>query len=229
MQNFFEKLPQSEITNIYKKNVFERCQITIEGQTNEVLRVSLVATEVERFGKLYILPQDVYEFRDKLCAFSFRIGTRVFFFKAKILQDGRGFYVQTNAIDMLELRRRRHVRFEIPDDFPYECYVITSMNRNAKVEAKLLNFSESGVKMIVMADLVLFQKGGNVIISLKVGKRALFLVAGVIRFVSRKPKENPELGVEFINLTEIKKSRVLNVCEDLTRLIVQANRKQRRS
>lgn len=228
MQNFFEKLPQSEIVNIYKKNVFEKCQITIDGQTNEVLRVNLTSTEVEKFGKLYILPLEAYEFRDKVCAFSFRIGTQVYFFKAKILQDGKGFYVSTNSFELLELRRRRHVRFEIPEDFPYECFVITSMNRNAKVEARLLNFSESGVKMIVMADLVLFQKGGNVIISLKVGKRAMFLVGGVIRFVSRKPKENPELGVEFTNLTDIKQSRILNVCEDLTRLIVQANKKQKR-
>lgn len=228
MNNFFEKLPKSEVENIYKKNIFQKCQITIDGRTNEIVRVELTASEVEHFGKLYILPQEVYELKDKVCAFSFRVGTRVFFFKSKILQDGKGFYVPVNNLDMLELRRRRHVRFEVPENFQHECYVITSLNRNARVEAKLINFSESGAKMIVMADLVLFQKGSGVIISLKVGKRAVFLVGSVIRFVSRKPKENPELGIEFVNLTDIKKSRILNVCEDLTRLIVQANRKQRR-
>ncbi len=227
MQNFFEKLPKSEIESIFKKNIFDKVQITIDGKVNEVVRVNLTSSEVEKFGKLYILPLEVYELRDKMCAFSFRIGTRVFFFKAKILMDGKGFYVNAN-LEMLELRRRRHVRFEVPDNFTHEVYVITSLNKNARVEAKLLNFSESGAKMQVMADLVLFQRGSGVILSLKVGKRAVFLVGSVIRFVSRKPKENPELGIEFVNLTEIKKSRILNVCEDLTRLIVQANRKQRR-
>lgn len=228
MNNFFERLPKSEVESIYKKNTFEKCQVTIDGRANDILRIDLTSSEVEKFGKLYILPKEVYELKDKICAFSFRIGTRVFFFKAKILQDGKGFYVATNSLDLLELRRRRHVRFEVPENFSHECYVITSLNRSARVEAKLLNFSESGAKMVVMADLVLFQKGSGVIISLKVGKRAVFLVGSVIRFVSRKPKENPELGIEFVNLTEIKKSRILNVCEDLTRLIVQANRKQRR-
>jgi hypothetical protein len=228
MQNFFERLPKSEIENIYRKNVFDKCQITIDGETTTTIPVNLTSSEVEAFGKLYILPLEVYEFKDKLCAFSFRFGTRVFFFKAQILQDGKGFYVKSNEIEMLELRRRRHVRFEIPENFQYECHVITSLNKNARVEGRLINFSESGIKLSVAADLVLFQKGSSVIISLKVGKRAGFLVAGVIQFVSRKPKENPELGMEFVNLTEIKKSRVLNVCEDLTRLIVQANRKQKR-
>lgn len=227
MNNFFEKLPKSEIEVIFKKNIFEKCQITIDGRTNDIVPVNLTSSEVERFAKLYILPLEVHELKDKLCAFSFRVGTRVFFFKAKILQDGKGFYVATNNLEMLELRRRRHVRFEVPDNFPHECHVVTSLNRNARVEAKLINFSESGAKMTVAADLVLFQKGSGVIISLKVGKRAVFLVGSVIRFVSRKPKESPELGVEFVNLTEIKKSRILNVCEDLTRLIVQANRKRR--
>lgn len=228
MQNFFEKLPKSEAENIYKKNVFEKCQITIDGRTNDIVPVNMISSEVEKFGKLYVLPLEVIELKDKMCAFSFRIGTRVFFFKAKMLMDGKGFYVATSGLEMLELRRRRHVRFEVPDSFPHECYVITSLNKNARVEARLLNFSESGAKMVVTADLVLFQKGSGVIISMKVGKRAVFLVGSVIRFVSRKPKENPELGVEFVNLTEIKKSRILNVCEDLTRLIVQANRKQRK-
>lgn len=227
MQNFFEKLPKSEIESILKKNIFDKCQITVDGKTNEVIQVNLTASEVEKFGKLYILPLAVYELKDKLCAFSFRIGTRVFFFKAKVLMDGKGFYV-TTKMEMLELRRRRHVRFEVPHDFPHEVYVITSLNKNARVEAQLSNFSESGAKMIVMADLVLFQKGSGVILSIKVGKRAVFLVGCVIRFVSRKPKENPELGLEFVNLTEIKRSRILNVCEDLTRLLVQANRKQRK-
>lgn len=227
MQNFFEKLPKSEIEAILKKNIFEKCQITIDGKTNEVVRVNLTASEVQKFGKLYILPLEVFELKDKLCAFSFRIGTRVFFFKSKVLMDTKGFFVNAN-VDMLELRRRRHVRFEVPESFQHECYVITSLNKSARVEAKLSNFSESGAKMTVTADLVLFQKGSSVIISLKVGKRAVFLVGCVIRFVSRKPKENPELGIEFVNLTEIKRSRILNVCEDLTRLIVQANRKQRR-
>jgi len=227
MQNFFEKLPKTEIESIFRKNIFDKCQITIDGKVNDVVRVNLTSSEVEKFGKLYILPLEVYELKDRICAFSFRIGTRVFFFKAKILMDGKGFYVQSN-MEMLELRRRRHVRFDVPDDFPHEVYVITSLNKSARVEAKLLNFSESGAKMIVMADLVLFQKGSGVILSVKVGKRAVFLVGCVIRFVSRKPKENPELGLEFVNLTEIKKSRILNVCEDLTRLIVQANRKHRR-
>jgi c-di-GMP-binding flagellar brake protein YcgR len=163
-----------------------------------------------------------------MCAFSFRIGTRVYFFKAKVQQDGKGFFTQV-GFDMLELRRRRHVRFDVPTNFEHECFVITSLNKSAKVPANILNFSESGAKLMVAADLVLYQKGNGIILSLKVGKRATFLVGCQIRFVSRKPKENPELGVEFVNLTEIKKSRILNVCEDLTRLLVQANKKKRLS
>ena len=103
MNNFFEKIPKSEIENIYKKNIFEKCQITIDGRTNDIVRVNLTSSEVERFGKLYILPQEVHELKDKTCAFSFRIGTRVFFFKEKIQMYGKGFYVTVNGLDMLEL------------------------------------------------------------------------------------------------------------------------------
>lgn len=228
MQNFFEKLPKSEVEYIYRKNIFNKCQITIDGEPTTTFGVTLISKEVEKTSKLYFLPSEIYDFKDKICAFSFRIGTRVYFFKAKVLQDSKGFYVPSINLEILELRRRRHVRFEVPENFQYECLVITSVNKNARVEARLINFSQSGVKLVAMADLVLFQKGNTIVLSLKVGKRAAFLTAGLIKFVIRKPKENPELGIEFVNLTEIKKNRVLNVCEDLTRLMVHAQRKQKR-
>lgn len=227
MQNFFEKLPKIEVEKIFRKGVFEKSQLTTEGRTKETVKVTLNAEHLDKFGRLYILPLEVFELKDKVCAFSFRIGTRVFFFKNKVLQDARGFFIQT-GYELLELRRRRHVRFEIPENFQHECFMITSVNKSARVESWLINFSESGAKVRVSADLVLFQKGNTVILSLKVGKRAAFLVGCQIRFVMRKPKENPELGLEFINVTDIKQSRILNVCEDLSRLIVQTHKKQRK-
>lgn len=226
MQNFFEKLSKAEVESILRKGIFDKTQLTIDGNSSEVVRILLTSVELEKSKKLYIIPQEIYELKDKTCAFSFRLGTRIFFFKAKVLQDGKGFYVQS-GFDLLELRRRRHVRFEVPENFPHECYVITSLNKSTRVEARIVNFSESGMKLEVMADLSSLQRGSGVIVSLQIGKRAVFLVGCQIRFVSRRPRENPQLGLEFVNLTDIKKSRILNVCEDLTRLIVQMNRKRK--
>ena len=223
-QNFFEKLSKQEVEHIFKKGLFEKCQVScVEGKVTHIIPVQIVAIDGEKFGRLHVLPQEVYELKDKTCAFSFRLGTRVFFFKAKIMMDGKGFFVEV-GFDLLELRRRRHVRFDVPESFAHESYVITSVNKSAKIEALLLNFSESGAKILVKSDLVMFQKGNGVILSLKVGKRATFLVGCQIRFVSRRPKENPEIGLEFVNLTEIKISRILNICEDLSRALVQSRK-----
>lgn len=226
MQNFFEKLSNKDTENILKKGIFEKPQLTVDGRSNQPVRIAFSAVEIETSRKLYIIPQEIAELKDKLCAFSFRIGTRVYFFKDKVLQDGKGFYLPL-GFELLELRRRRHVRFDVPESYEHECSIITSANKSAKVEAKLLNFSESGAKLAVGADLALYQKGGGVIVSFKVGRRAAFLVGCQIRFVSRKLTHNTELGVEFTNLTETKKSRILNICEDLTRMLVQTTKRRK--
>jgi len=69
----------------------------------------------------------------------------------------------------------------------------------------------------VNSDLAIFQKDNNVILSLKVGKRSVFYVACDIKFVGRKNRSNPELGLEFAGLNPLKQDKILNICEDLSR------------
>ncbi|MFN3454438.1 MAG: PilZ domain-containing protein [Pseudobdellovibrio sp.] len=225
--NFFEKLPKSEVENILKKKQFERSQLTVNTLRGPVVvKIDIVISDNDKFGRVRILPSEVYPLRNEVCAVSFRIGTRVYFFKGKIEMDDMGFFMDM-GFDLIELRRRRHIRFEVPSEYPYQCYVHPSDNEDAKVQAKIINFSESGLRIAVETDLISFQKGNEIALSLKSGNRATFFIGAVIRFTGRRLKENPELGLEFLDVDDTKNYRRLDVCEDLSRLIVQAKKRQK--
>jgi len=217
MQDFFEKISADDKDLIFKTGSHEKCQLTVqEGKTPVVIKIKFIVTGALSENRIYIIPNEVFELKDKTCAFSFRLGTRIYFFKSKIHMDGKGFFVDSKA-DLFELKRRRHVRFEIPDNYSYECTVVTPLNRNVRLRAEIINFSESGIRVRVNSDLAVFQKDNNVILSLKLGKRSVFYVACDIKFVGRKSKSNPELGLEFTGLNPLKQDKVLNICEDLSR------------
>jgi len=217
MQDFFEKIPKNEKEIIFANGIFEKCQLTLHGdKTPVVVKVKFVVKTHFNSTRMYVIPNEINELKDKICAFSFRIGTRVYFFKSKILMDGKGFYIDSDYV-LFELKRRRHVRFEVPETHPYECSVVTPMNRNIKIKGEIINFSESGIRIRVQSDLAIFQKDNSVILSLKIGKRSTFYVACDIKFVGRKVKINPELGLAFVGLNPLKKDKILNICEDLSR------------
>lgn len=217
MQDYFEKISADEKDLIFKSGAYERCQLTVQhGKQPVVIKIKFATTGALSDHRIYIIPSEIFELKDKMCAFSFRIGTRIYFFKSKICMDGKGFYVDSK-LDLFELKRRRHVRFEIPEDYTYECTVVTPLNRNIRLKAQIINFSESGIRIRTASDLALFQKGSSVILSLKLGKRSVFYVACDIKFIGRKNKTHPELGLEFAGLNPLKQDKILNICEDLSR------------
>jgi len=227
MQDFFEKLPKLDKDSIILNGAFEKCQLTIQSdKMPNVVKVKFMLTQHFNLTRIYLVPSEICELKDKICAFSFRIGTRVYFFKAKIFMDGKGFYVDPD-FDLFELKRRRHIRFEIPESYPYECLVVTPMNRNIKLKAEIINFSESGIRIRVQSDLAIFQKDNSVILSMKIGKRAVFYVACDIKFVGRKTKAYPELGLAFVGLNPLKRDKILNICEDLSRVYMSAKKNKK--
>lgn len=224
MQNFFEKLNKLDVEALLKKNFFEKAQLTVQTVSGpRILKVKLICANNDKFGKIYILPQEVEELAHKVCAFSFRVGTQVYFFKEKIQFDNKGFFAQV-GFEIFELRRRRHVRYEVLENFDYEAFMFLEADQKNKFDIQLINFSESGARFTISLDLALFQKGNHVNIAFKVGKRAAFSVAAQIKFVGRKPKENPVIGAEFVKLDLLTKNKILSICEDLTRLHFQVRK-----
>lgn len=221
VQNFFEKVPKDEVESIFKKGIFEKGQLTLEdGKKNLVIKVKLAVTGQDRFGRLYVIPQDVYELKDRVCAFSFRIGTRIFFFKSKIQIDGKGFHVDV-GFDLIELRRRRHVRFDIPENFQYEAVIISQVYKNLRINAQLINFSASGAKIKCKESLTAILKGSTIVLSVKVERRPTFMTACQVRFIFRKQISQPEIGLEFITPDSLTQNKIISLCEDLSRLHLQ--------
>lgn len=221
VQNFFEKVPKEEIESIFKNGTFEKGQLTLEdGKKNIVIKVKLVVTGHDKFGRVYVIPQDVYELKDRTCAFSFRIGTRIFFFKSKIHIDGKGFFVDV-GFDLIELRRRRHVRFDIPENFTCECVIISQVYKNLRINAQLINFSESGAKIKCKESLTGIQKGATIVLSVKVERRPTFITACEVKFIFRKQISQPEIGLEFITPDSLTHNKIISLSEDLSRLHIQ--------
>ena len=221
VQDFFEKVSREEVENIFIKGVFEKGQLTIEDEKkNIVIKVKLASAGHDRFGRLYVMPQDIFELKDRTCAFSFRIGTRIFFFKSKIQMGNKGFFVDI-GFDLIELRRRRHIRFIIPESLTYESVIISQVYKNLRINATLINFSESGAKIKCRESLTGIQKGATILLSVKAERRPAFMVACEVKFILRKQISQPEIGLEFLNPDRMTLNKITNLCEDLSRLHIQ--------
>ncbi len=221
VQNFFEKVDRQEVENIFIKGIFEKGQLTLEdGKKNIVIKVKLAVMSQDKFGRLYVMPQDIHELKDRTCAFSFRIGTRIFFFKSKIQLGGKGFFVDI-GFDLIELRRRRHIRFIIPEYLTYESSIISQVYKNLRINAQLINFSESGAKIKCRESLTGIQKGATIILSVKAERRPAFMVACEVKFILRKQISQPEIGLHFVNPDRMTQNKITNLCEDLSRLHIQ--------
>lgn len=221
IQDFFEKVPKAEVENIFIRGIFEKGQLTLEEDKKSiVIKVKLSASTNDRFGRIHVAPQDIYELKDRTCAFSFRIGTRMYFFKAKIQVGNKGFFVDI-GFDLIELKRRRHVRFIIPENLTYDSVIISQVYKNLRIYAQLINFSESGAKIKCRESLTGIQKGATVILSVKAERRPAFMVACEVKFILRKQISQPEIGLEFIAPDRMTQNKIINLCEDLSRLHIQ--------
>jgi hypothetical protein len=216
MTSQFKKVPRIEVDRILSHGVFQKCQLSLNFvHLQKVLKIKLATLPAEATQRIYVMPLEVEELRDKLCAFSFKIGTQMYFFKSKLKFNAKGFYVDAKT-SVFELARRKHIRFETHKNYPIDCAIVVSADGKAKVTSELLNISPAGASFRLGEDDSIVRKGQTVHALIRAQGRAAFSVKGIVRFVKKKNNKPTEVGLEFSSLDEIQKNRIMTICEDLS-------------
>lgn len=215
--NQFRKVARPEVDRIIAHGVFQKCQLSLDvNDKQRVVKIKLAIVPGDTIKRVYVLPQEIEELNDKACAFSFKVGTQMYFFKSKMKFSNRGFYVDAPKDQVYELARRKHIRFEAHPKFPIYCSAVVTNDSKAKITGELLNISFTGASLRVSGDGTLFNKKHSVHILLKPLQAAAFSVEANVRFVKKKPNNEAEIGLEFTPLDRMQMNRVNSICEALS-------------
>lgn len=217
MQNQFKKVSRPEVDFILTHGHFQKSQLTMSlSKIQKVIKIKLATIAQDKTKRVYVLPQEVEELKDKLCAFSFKIGTQMYFFKSKIKFNNYGFFVDVPRESMYELARRQHIRFEGHPEFPISCSAVVSNDGKVRVPGQLLNISITGASLSFGDDASFFKKNGSVYVFLRPENSGGFSVEANVRFVKKKNGMATEVGLEFRNLDSLQINRVNSICEKLS-------------
>lgn len=215
--NQFKKVTRQEVERIMAHGLFQKGQLSLNfADLQKVIKIKLATIPEDRFKRIYILPQEVEELKDKLCAFSYKIGTQMYFFKSRIRFNNRGFFVESPIDQTFELARRKHIRFESNPKYPVYCSVVVSGDGKAKVTGKLMNISLAGASLQLGDDATLFKKNHVVHTLIKPEHSAGFSVQGTVRYIKKKTGKPTEVGLEFRQLDNVQTNRIVRICEDLS-------------
>lgn len=215
MQDQFKKVSRTEVDRILKQGVFQKAQLSFNFLNRQkVIKVKLATIPYDASKRMYVLPLEIEELKDRMCAFSFKIGTQMYFFKGKVRVNARGFYIE-GSVGFFELVRRKHIRFEKNEQYPIDCGLVLP-DGQGKVRAQLLNISSSGASMRLDDDFSLYKKNQIVHALIRPVRRAGVTVQGLIRYVKRKNNAPTEVGIEFSQLDEVQRNKIKAICEDLS-------------
>lgn len=215
--NQFKKVSRPEVDRILTHGVFQKAQLSLNFlHLQKVIKVKLATLATDAIKRVYVLPQEVEELKEKVCAFSFKIGTQMYFFKSNIKFNNRGFFVEPPRDHMYELARRKNIRFESHPKYPIFCSVVVSSDGKAKVTGELLNISAAGASLRLGQDSSIFKKNHVVHILIKPEHTAGFSVQAKVRFVKGKSGKPVEVGFEFEALDNVQNNRINLICEELS-------------
>ena len=215
--DYFNPLTLNEGQSILKNCVIEQTMfaIAIDIQGTQ----AVINTNIDNrllANRFYLTFSTPHQVDGKTGSFSFKLGTRIFFFKSEIYKDPKGYYIQDN-MTIYELRRRRHERFQIPKDFSQACSVFADKSKESKLSAHIIDLSLSGIRLYLKSQHPEYTPGQRISFSFQVEKRGEILALGLVRYAKRDPSGFQTLGIEFVNVTPLFQNKVQNVCDDLER------------
>lgn len=146
--------------------------------------------------------------------FKISIGKSIYFFNSDVREVDKKFLIR-KPVHVFELKRRREERFSLPKDWDQFALVLTPERTSFNSTAKILEISSSGIKLTVVPEIPRFELDQKVKMQIKIHRRATFVVNGIIRHVKKNKNSGPTIGVEFYNESNLTKSKVGSICDDL--------------
>lgn len=210
-----QKLKSSEARQILMRGINEKMVLACTvGDIVKVFDLTLQGTIRE--GQIILTSKKWDSLVGKDCAFSLKVDTQVYFFKTKVRKLNGEIFLKTD-FDLFELVRRKEVRHKVPYEWPQNAALVLGSKRDKRLAANIVDLSKSGIRLQLLAQLPEFRTGQRVAFTLRIHRRAIAYINGIVKHSKRVSGQLPVIGVEFFELTPIIADKVLNICNDIVR------------
>ena len=221
------KLKPTESTDVLSRGL--RDKLVVVCTVNDELKVY----DLSFFGELkkdriVFSSKRWLELKNKTCAFSMKIDTQVYFFKAKVLADESEVYLKTD-FEIFELKRRKDIRYKIPYEWPQNAAIIIGSKKDKKMAANVLDLSNTGIKLQLFAQVPEIKIGQKIAFTVKIHRRSIAYLNGIVRYSRRVKNQLPVIGVEIEITSELLKDKLNNVCSDIVRFGMLSRKKHKKS
>jgi len=210
-----QKLKTSDAKQILKRGITEK--LVLACTVGDIVRVFDLTLQGEiRDGQILLASKKWENLVGKDCAFSMKIETQVYFFKTKVQKENGEVFLK-NDFEVFELVRRKEVRHKVPYEWPQSAALVLGTKRDKRLPANIIDLSKSGIRLQLLAQLPEFRIGQRVAFTIRIHRRAIAYVNGVVKHSKRVANQLPVVGIEFEDLTPLITDKVLNICNDIVR------------
>lgn len=219
------KLKPTETTEVLTRGL--RDKLVVACTVNDELKVYDLSFYGElKKDRIVLSSKRWLELKNKICAFSMKVDTQVYFFKAKVYADENEVYLKTD-FDIFELKRRKDIRYKIPYEWPQNAAIIIGSKKDKKMAANILDLSNSGVKLQLLGQIPEIKVAQRIAFTIKIHRRSIAYLNGIVRYSKRVKNQLPVIGVEIDIVSELLKDKLNNICSDIVRFGMLSRKKHK--
>ncbi len=152
---------------------------------------------------------------NQIVSIKFNVGTEVFFVKTQLKRHVDKVYFDMTS-KVMQLKRRKEPRYLIPKKWNQSASILNKINLSNLVKAQVQDISISGIRFELAETNIQFKSQDLVKIQFQIYKRAAMSADAIVRFYANRPGHGAIMGMEFYNLKDVQKERVMHIVNDIT-------------
>jgi hypothetical protein len=222
--NFFNQLQKNESLDLLKFCILNRIKVHVV-EEDQVKTLVCYLDNLSSLNKFYVICSNYIFNLQKKYSFCVSLNQKIYFFKSDLVQDKKGLCIDGD-INIYELRRRKHTRFDLPSGWNQSCLIYQTIKKNPKLRARILNLSWSGIRVEIESEFAQYRLNQQIQFSIQIHRRSEILCAGSVKYLKQNKYSGPSLGLEFTNLSNSFENKIKNMCDDLLRYHVLSLKKR---
>ncbi len=212
--DYLVKINTDQASKIIDSVVFEKLNIQMKIYGSDTIHLVKLLTTSKK--NTYTILYKGKDFDDAITlTFKAELAGRLFFFKIDSIPDSKTLIIN-RMTSIYELVRRKEPRFRVPINWLQFAMVYTSSQKNFKALARINELSGSGMKITLNPELPRYEVNQKIKIQFKIHKRAQVSVFGFVRHLKKNKTGGPTLGIEFTEISDLNKLKVLSICDDMS-------------
>ena len=216
-----KELASNNIDSLFYNTIRMRHRVSFKIENSEVIYKGQLLRSSEKWRFQLVSPIFENKF-EKTVEATFKLETAqgTYFYKSYIQWIDNEMTL-IGPFKVYQLTRRKNIRFSVPKEWNQSISFNAYEMRKVKNTGKIIDFSVSGLRVIVDQELPIYQRNQELRVQFKIFRRAEITLKAVIKHIKRNSQKRQELGLEFIDLPGNIQNRIDGICDDLSHFLAQ--------